>query len=50
MIMGWMMDQYSIIQRKISPGVVTGKPLAMGEVREGIKPQQWAHFTLLMPF
>ena len=30
MIMGWMMDQYSIIQRKISPGVVTGKPLAMG--------------------
>jgi glutamate dehydrogenase (NADP+) len=29
-IMGWMMDQYSIIQRKISPGVVTGKPLAMG--------------------
>jgi glutamate dehydrogenase (NADP+) len=30
MIMGWMMDQYSIIQRKISPGVVTGKPLTMG--------------------
>ena len=29
-IMGWMMDQYSIIKRKISPGVVTGKPLAMG--------------------
>jgi glutamate dehydrogenase (NADP+) len=29
-IMGWMMDQYSIIQRKISLGVVTGKPLAMG--------------------
>ncbi|MEO0947020.1 MAG: Glu/Leu/Phe/Val dehydrogenase [Cyanobacteria bacterium J06641_5] len=29
-IMGWMMDQYSIIQRKISPAVVTGKPLAMG--------------------
>jgi glutamate dehydrogenase (NADP+) len=29
-IMGWMMDQYSIIQRKISPGVVTGKPLTMG--------------------
>ncbi|MEA5511042.1 Glu/Leu/Phe/Val dehydrogenase [Crocosphaera sp. UHCC 0190] len=30
MIMGWMMDQYSIIQRKISPGVVTGKPETMG--------------------
>lgn len=24
------MDQYSIIQRKISPGVVTGKPITMG--------------------
>jgi glutamate dehydrogenase (NADP+) len=30
MIMGWMMDQYSIIQRKISPAVVTGKPVMMG--------------------
>ena len=30
MIMGWMMDEYSIIKRKISPAVVTGKPLAMG--------------------
>lgn len=30
MIMGWMMDQYSIIERKISPAVVTGKPLTMG--------------------
>ncbi|MGK7878166.1 MAG: Glu/Leu/Phe/Val dehydrogenase [Xenococcaceae cyanobacterium] len=30
MIMGWMMDEYSIIQRKISPAVVTGKPLTMG--------------------
>ena len=29
-VMGWMMDQYSVIQRKISPAVVTGKPLAMG--------------------
>lgn len=29
-IIGWMMDQYSIIRRKITPGVVTGKPLAMG--------------------
>jgi glutamate dehydrogenase (NADP+) len=30
MIMGWMMDQYSIIHRKIIPGVVTGKPITMG--------------------
>ncbi len=30
MIMGWMMDQYSIIQRKITPAVVTGKPQTMG--------------------
>jgi glutamate dehydrogenase (NADP+) len=30
MIMGWMMDQYSIIQRRICRGVVTGKPLSIG--------------------
>jgi glutamate dehydrogenase (NADP+) len=30
MIMGWMMDQYSIIRRHASPGVVTGKPITMG--------------------
>lgn len=29
-IMGWMMDQYSIIKRKVSPAVVTGKPIMMG--------------------
>ncbi|MDJ0723559.1 MAG: Glu/Leu/Phe/Val dehydrogenase [Prochloraceae cyanobacterium] len=29
-IIGWMMDRYSIIQRRITPGVVTGKPIAMG--------------------
>lgn len=29
-IMGWMMDQYSILQRKSTPAVVTGKPLTMG--------------------
>jgi glutamate dehydrogenase (NADP+) len=29
-IMGWMMDQYSIIQRKLCRGVVTGKPLTLG--------------------
>jgi glutamate dehydrogenase (NADP+) len=30
MIMGWMMDEYSIIKRQISPAVITGKPLTMG--------------------
>lgn len=30
MIMGWMMDQYSVIRRQISPAVVTGKPITMG--------------------
>jgi glutamate dehydrogenase (NADP+) len=30
MIMGWMMDQYSIIRRKLSPAVITGKPIGMG--------------------
>jgi glutamate dehydrogenase (NADP+) len=30
MVMGWMMDQYGIIQRRIVPGVITGKPLSMG--------------------
>ncbi len=30
MIMGWMMDQYSIIQRRVIWGVVTGKPIAIG--------------------
>ena len=29
-IMGWMMDQYSIIQRRQTRAVVTGKPLAIG--------------------
>ncbi|MEM6714624.1 MAG: Glu/Leu/Phe/Val dehydrogenase [Cyanobacteria bacterium P01_F01_bin.56] len=30
MIMGWMMDQYSIIRRQLSPAVITGKPVGMG--------------------
>ncbi|ASC72826.1 Tryptophan dehydrogenase [Halomicronema hongdechloris C2206] len=30
MIMGWMMDQYSIIRRRRSPAVITGKPLSLG--------------------
>lgn len=30
MIMGWMMDQYSTIQRTITPAVITGKPVSMG--------------------
>ena len=30
MIMGWMMDEYSIIKRSHMPGVITGKPIALG--------------------
>lgn len=30
MVMGWMMDQYSIIRRQQCPAVITGKPLGMG--------------------
>jgi glutamate dehydrogenase (NADP+) len=30
MIMGWMMDQFSVIRRSICRGVVTGKPIALG--------------------
>ncbi|MBF2080531.1 MAG: Glu/Leu/Phe/Val dehydrogenase [Synechococcales cyanobacterium T60_A2020_003] len=30
MIMGWMIDQYNIIHRQITPAVITGKPVAMG--------------------
>ena len=30
MIMGWMMDQYNIIHRQLTPGVVTGKPITLG--------------------
>ena len=30
MIMGWMMDQYSIIRGVRSPAVITGKPVSMG--------------------
>lgn len=30
MVMGWMMDQFNIITRKVQPAVITGKPLSMG--------------------
>ena len=30
MIMGWMVDEYSIIKRQFTPAVITGKPLTMG--------------------
>lgn len=33
MIMGWMCDQYGIIHRAKVPGVITGKPLALGGSR-----------------
>lgn len=29
-IMGWMMDEYSIITRRYSPAVITGKPIPLG--------------------
>ncbi len=29
-IMGWMMDEYSIITRQHNPAVITGKPLSLG--------------------
>ena len=28
--MGWMMDEYSKIKRRRSPGVITGKPISLG--------------------
>lgn len=30
MVMGWMMDEYSNIRRRLVPDVITGKPLSMG--------------------
>jgi glutamate dehydrogenase (NADP+) len=30
MVMGWMMDQYSLIKRARTPGVITGKPIRLG--------------------
>ena len=30
LVMGWMMDQYATITRRIEPAVITGKPIAMG--------------------
>lgn len=41
MIMGWMMDQYSIIKRQICPAVVTGKPVSMGVASDEKPPRQW---------
>jgi glutamate dehydrogenase (NADP+) len=33
LVMGWMVEQYATIQRRIIPGVITGKPVAMGGIR-----------------
>ncbi len=30
MIMGWMVDEYSSIQRAFTPSIITGKPIALG--------------------
>ncbi len=32
-IMGWMMDEYSTVVRRRTPGVITGKPLSLGGSR-----------------
>lgn len=29
-IMGWMAEEYQVIQRRRTPGVITGKPIALG--------------------
>ena len=31
-IMGWMEDEYSTIKREYTPGMITGKPLALGGI------------------
>jgi len=33
MIMGWMADEYSSLVGYPSPGVITGKPIALGGSR-----------------
>jgi glutamate dehydrogenase (NADP+) len=30
LVMGWMIDEYATIRRRISPAAITGKPLALG--------------------
>jgi glutamate dehydrogenase (NADP+) len=30
LVMGWMTDQYGVIQRRLVPAAITGKPLSMG--------------------
>ena len=30
LVMGWMIDEYGAIRRRISPAAITGKPLALG--------------------
>jgi glutamate dehydrogenase (NADP+) len=46
-IMGWIMDQYSIIQRKITPGVVTGKPLSWGGCLGRYTATAWGAFFVM---
>jgi glutamate dehydrogenase/leucine dehydrogenase len=42
-IMAWMMDEYSIIRGYSAPGVITGKPLALGGSagREDATASRW---------
>ena len=46
-IMGWMMDRYSTIQRKLCWGVVTGKPLALGGSRGRDTATAMGAFTVI---
>jgi glutamate dehydrogenase (NADP+) len=45
MIMGWMMDQYSIIARRLTPAMITGKPLSLGAARAGRQLRPGELFT-----
>jgi glutamate dehydrogenase (NADP+) len=49
MIMGWMMDQYSIIRRKRSPAVITGKPVSMGGSLAARRPPGRGRFMSWKP-
>jgi len=46
-IMAWMMDTYSNHVGYICPGVVTGKPISIGDLREGgRRPAPESHSSL----
>jgi len=64
-IMAWMMDEYSILRGEYSPGVITGKPLALGGslgrsyatalggyfcVKEAVKKQEYGKRVAIQGF